>query len=227
MKDNFIHVCFIVDNSGSMYTSVKDVVGGFKQVIDDQKKVKDGSCSVTLYTFNDKVKQVYRGIDINNVDVKNFEDTYQPGGMTAMNDGIGRAIDEVGEWLAEMDESERPSKNLIVIMTDGEENASKEYTLDTVKEKIKHQTEKYNWTFVYQCADITSTKEAKKLGISTTSFTSKLNYKKNYNAISNSVTSWRCATMDSADAVFCSTLKNETNKVTSEFEDEIGRKVTD
>lgn len=228
MKDNFIHVCFIVDKSGSMYSSVNDVVGGFKQVIDEQKKIKEGKCAVTLYTFNDSVKRVFRGVDINNLDVKDFENIYQPGGMTAMNDGIGRAIDEIGEWLADMEESERPSKNLIVIMTDGEENASKEYTLDSVKDKIKHQTDKYNWTFVYQCADITTAKDANKLGIIIRSCTSKHNYTKNYNAISNSIRSYRCAaTMDSADAIFCSTLADETSKVTNEYEKELGYKISD
>ena len=45
MKENFIHVCFVVDKSGSMYSSKNDVIGGFKKVIDEQKAQKEAQCS--------------------------------------------------------------------------------------------------------------------------------------------------------------------------------------
>ena len=134
MKDNFIHVCFIIDKSGSMYGSENDVIGGFKKVINEQKMNNIGTCAVSLYEFDKKVINHFVGMDINLVN-ENLE--YSPGGSTAMNDAIGTAVTEIGKWLSDMPEEERPSKNLIVIMTDGEENSSQEYSLQQVKDMIK------------------------------------------------------------------------------------------
>ena len=136
MKENFIHVCFVIDESGSMCGSQSDVIGGFKRVIDEQKAIKDGTCSVSLFKFEDEVTEVYRGKDVNDVEYLD-EHTYKPGGCTAMNDGIGTAIDRIGKWLDGMKEEDKPEKNLIVIMTDGMENASKEYTGKQVRDMIK------------------------------------------------------------------------------------------
>ena len=121
MKENFIHVCFIVDESGSMFGTENDIIGGFKKGIDEQRANKDGKCAVSLYKFQSKVSKIYIGKDVNEVDYLD-EKSYCPGGCTAMNDAIGTAIDEIGKWLDGMDESEKTEKNLIVIMTDGEEN---------------------------------------------------------------------------------------------------------
>ena len=118
-----------------------------------------------------------------------------------MNDGIGTAIDEVGMWLSDMDESERPSKNLIVIMTDGMENASKEYTLQDVKDRIKHQEEKYNWSFVYMGTDLNSLDDAKNLGIALASVSSRDNVVNNYSHVNSYATCYRSAvTMDAFNA---------------------------
>ena len=76
MKDNLIHVCFVVDESGSMYGSISDVIGGFERTIKEQSENKDGECIVSLFTFNDKVKELYLGKNIK--DVKTID--YHPGG---------------------------------------------------------------------------------------------------------------------------------------------------
>ena len=125
MKEKLIHVVFVVDSSGSMSGSEQDVIGGFKKTIDEQKKIKDGDCIVSLYEFASDVKQVYLGKSLNEIDGLD----YTVGGMTRLYDGMGTAIDEVGRWLADKPEEERPSKNLIVVITDGGENSSYEYRL--------------------------------------------------------------------------------------------------
>ena len=109
MKDKLIHVAFIIDSSGSMSGSEADVIGGFKKTIDEQKKVKDGECIVSLYEFASDVKQVYLGKTLD--EVKDLD--YTVGGMTRLYDGIGTAVDDIGKWLSDMDESERPSKILL------------------------------------------------------------------------------------------------------------------
>lgn len=176
MKSNLLHICFILDESGSMYTLVDDVIGGFQKLINEQKEEKNGECIISLYRFSDTVKKDYIGKPVDEVPKL----TYSPGGCTAMNDGVGTAIDEIGKWLSDMDESERPSKNMIVIMTDGQENASKEYNFDTVKAKIKHQEEKYSWTFVYMGTNLQDLKDANRLGIKMRSVSDSRNIAANY-----------------------------------------------
>ena len=206
LNKNWINLVFVIDKSGSMYSSKEDVVGGFEKTIAEQKKDKDGKVTVSLFTFNEKVREEYLGIDIN--DITKFH--YSPDGMTAMNDGIGTAIDKVGEWLYEKDKNgeELPGKTLVVVMTDGMENASKEYTLKQVQDKIKEQTEKYSWEFIYMGTDITTSKAADDLGFKFKTYGSRKKFANNY------------------DIINCATLDEAATKNTADYEDEIGKKIT-
>ena len=214
MKDNFIHVAFVIDSSGSMYRSISDVIGGFNKTIAEQKNVEKGECAISLFTFNGNVEEHYLGKDINDID--NFN--YCPNGMTALYDGVGQAIDKIGKWLSNMDESERPSKNLIVIMTDGAENSSKEYTSNQVKDMIKHQEEVYDWSFVYMGTDLTNINDAKDLGIRMSSVSSRKDLGNSYDII-NSVTScYRSALSVEAAAATMDWLQTECENVTTKYE---------
>lgn len=189
MKDGLIHLCFIIDESGSMHGSEADVVGGFDSFITEQKKVEDGECLVSVFRFANLVTKDFIGKPLDEIEPLQ----YKTGGCTAMNDGIGAAIDEIGKWLSDIDESERPSKNMIVIMTDGEENSSREYSLQQVKDMIKHQEEKYNWSFVYMGSDINSLNDARALGITYMSVSSKNNIIANYSTINDYAVKYRCS----------------------------------
>lgn len=189
MKDNFIHVCFVIDESGSMTGTENDVIGGFKKVVDEQKEVKSGSCSVSYFKFASNVEEVYVGKDVN--DVEYLDGKYVPGGMTALFDGVGTAIDRIGKWIDQMPEDEKPEKNLIVIMTDGGENFSKEYSSEKVKGMIKHQEEKYNWSFIYMGSDLTDAHDANALGVATKMYSSKKSYASNYTAINDVLCEYR------------------------------------
>ena len=68
MKENFIHVCFVIDSSGSMFRSESDVIGGFSRVINEQKSNKNGSCVVSVIDFNTTPEIVYLGKDVSEVD---------------------------------------------------------------------------------------------------------------------------------------------------------------
>lgn len=221
MKDNLIHLCFVIDESGSMYGSKADVVGGFNNLIEEQKKVEDGECIVSVYRFASSVSKDFIGKPLDEVG----ELKYNPGGGTAMNDGIGTAIHEIGVWLNDMDESKRPAKNMIVIMTDGEENMSCEYTLEQVKEMIKHQEEKYNWSFVYMGSDVSSLDDAKALGISLMSVSAKNNITKNYANVGSYARSFRCA-KSSSDVLLAQTMfETELEQDTQRYEAANGIKV--
>ena len=212
MKSNLLHICFVLDESGSMYNSVDDVIGGFQKLIDEQKGEKNGECIISLYRFSSTVKKDYIGKPVNEVPKLN----YSPGGCTAMNDGVGTAIDEIGKWLSDMNESERPSKNIIVIMTDGQENASKEYNFDTVKAKIKHQEEKYSWTFVYMGTNLQDLKDANRLGIKMRSVSGSRNIAANYSHIDTYAKALRSSTnaasVAAADAFLTRQLCEDTTR---------------
>lgn len=212
MKSNLLHICFVLDESGSMYNSVDDVIGGFQKLIDEQKGEKNGECIISLYRFSDTVKKDYIGKPVDEVSKL----IYSPGGCTAMNDGVGTAIDEIGKWLSDMNESERPSKNMIVIMTDGQENASKEYNFDTVKAKIKHQEEKYSWTFVYMGTNLQDIKDANRLGIKMRSVSDSRNIVANYSHIDTYAKALRSSTnaasVAAADAFLTRQLCEDTTR---------------
>lgn len=214
MKSNLLHICFVLDESGSMYNSVNDVIGGFQRLIDEQKGEKNGECIISLYRFSGIVKKDYIGKPVNEVPRL----TYSPGGCTAMNDGIGTAIDEIGKWLSDMDESERPSKNMIVIMTDGQENASKEYDFDVVKEKIKHQEEKYSWTFVYMGTNLQDLKDANRLGIKMRSVSSSRNIAANYSHIDTYAKALRKSTNTASVAAADSFLTRQLCEDTTRYQ---------
>lgn len=223
MKDKLIHVCFVIDSSGSMAGSEKDVVGGFRKTIEEQKAVKDGECIVSLYEFASGVKQVYLGKKLD--EVKDLD--YFVGGMTRLYDGIGTAVDDVGKWLANMDESERPSKNLIVIITDGGENSSTEYNLKDVKDRIKEQTNKYSWDFIYLGNDLSDAKDANDIGIKYRGFTTKKKFYNNYDVISTGLTAYRCAAnVAEASLAFNDSIAKSMTALNEEYKEDTGIDLT-
>jgi len=90
---------------------------------------------------------------------------YVPGGFTALLDAVGSAIDTLGESLSQRADEDRPDKVIVVIITDGLENASKEYTLASVRSRIEHQQRQYKWQFLFLGANIDAFAEARSLGI--------------------------------------------------------------
>lgn len=224
MKDKLIHVCFVIDSSGSMSGSEKDVIGGFEKTIKEQKEVKDGECIVSLYEFASSVKQVYLGKKLDEVNGLD----YNVGGMTRLWDGLGTAIDDVGKWLADMPEEERPSKNLIVVITDGGENSSTEYRLKDIRDRIKEQTEKYNWSFIYLGNDLSDAKDADDIGIKFKGFTTKKKFYNNYDVISTGVTAYRCAAnISEASLALDSSITKSMNTLNAEYKEDTGIDLTD
>lgn len=163
MKNDLTEIVCIVDRSGSMESLTDDVIGGINRFIQDQKAV-EGSANFTLVLFNNEVETVHNSINIDDVPLLT-RGTYVVRGTTAMNDAIGMTVTNIGKKLASVDETDRPSKVIVCIMTDGHENASNEFTTETVKDMIDHQTEKYSWEFVFMAANIDVDEAADQIGI--------------------------------------------------------------
>ncbi len=202
---NLTEVIAILDRSGSMDSSVDDVIEGFNGFVEEQKGIK-GECRFTLVGFDSKgpwgsqvpvIETLYEGIDVKEVLLLN-NDTYFARGGTPLNDAIGLSIDRAGERFAALAEEDRPAKVIIFVSTDGEENASIEFPGRgnvNLKAKIKHQEEKYNWQFVFTAGDIDAYAAGAQLGVVSSntlnSGKSKLGTQALYGGLSRKVSDFR------------------------------------
>lgn len=153
----------LIDRSGSMITIKDDTEGGWKTFLDSQRDdLKEGeSIEVWLSDFDTEYQKVYSGTDIREVP----DYTLTPRGWTALVDSMYRMISEIGSELEGRDEDDRPGTVLFVTLTDGEENASVEVKPHQLRDKIKEQTDKYGWNFVFLGANIDAVGVAKAYGI--------------------------------------------------------------
>jgi uncharacterized protein YegL len=138
-----------------------DTIGGFNGFVQNQAKA--GRTNLTSVLFDDQYEILHNGIDAKNVTLSAKE--YYTRGSTALLDAIGKTINEVGTRLRDTQEDQRPGKIIFVITTDGQENASREFTYNEVKTMITRQTEKYRWEFVFMGANLDVAHECFKLGI--------------------------------------------------------------
>jgi len=159
-KPNYTDITVILDRSGSMASVRKDMEGGFDSFIEKQRAVP-GECTVSLVQFDDQYEVVYSGKKLSDVPKM----TLEPRGYTALTDAIARTIDETGRRLAAMREEDRPSQVVLMIITDGHENASTEFKRQDVIDRITHQRGKYNWTISYLGTNQDAMETAKTFGI--------------------------------------------------------------
>jgi hypothetical protein len=162
---NKTDITIILDRSGSMESVKSDTIGGFNSFLEGQQKV-EGEASLSLVQFDDQYEIVYTDRDINSADCLS-QATFQPRGMTALYDAVGRTINSVGQRLAALAEAERPDKVLLVIMTDGFENSSREFNAAKVAEMITHQRSVYKWEFMFIGANQDAVLSAKEIGLPT------------------------------------------------------------
>jgi hypothetical protein len=146
MKENRARIAIILDRSGSMSSVRESTISGFNEFIRSQRALP-GDVSVKLVQFDDQYEIAF---DKPLAEVPELtQDLFVPRGMTALFDAQGRTIIALGEELAALPESERPSKVIVMTLTDGLENASKEFTVDKIAALIKHQTDVYKWDFIF------------------------------------------------------------------------------
>lgn len=148
---NYTHIVLVLDRSGSMSSVRSDTIGGINTFFAEQRKLTD-KCTFTLHQFDDKHEYVYQLTPMSAV-ADLTPSTFVPRGATALLDAIGLEINATGQQLGAMPEPERPAKVLFVIMTDGEENASKEFTNAKIAEMITAQRDIYKWQFVFMGAN--------------------------------------------------------------------------
>lgn len=193
MKENLTELVFILDRSGSMSGLEEDTIGGFNSMLNKQKR-EVGDALVTTVLFDNDYELLHDRLNIKKIKaITNRE--YYVRGSTALLDAIGATINKIGKALSDTKEEDRPDKVIFVIITDGMENSSTEYSLSKIKEMIDHQKNKYSWDFMFLGANIDALKTASDFGIDedraanfiSDSEGTKLNYK----VVSEAVSSFR------------------------------------
>ena len=164
MKKGFSELVFILDKSGSMAGLESDTIGGFNSMLKKQKEL-DGECRITTVLFDNRYELLHDRIDIRAVSPMT-EKEYRVGGNTALLDAIGRTVNKLVGVQKNTAEEYRAESVMFVIITDGQENASREFSADQVKKMIELEKEKYGWEFVFLGANIDAVETAAQFGIS-------------------------------------------------------------
>lgn len=157
---DFTVIQAIIDRSGSMETIRSDAEGGFNAFVADQRN-QPGQCQLSLAQFDNEYEVVYTDRPLDEVPPLQIV----PRGTTAMLDAIGRTVIDLGARLAAMPEDARPGTVLVAIVTDGLENASREFSYAAIKQLITQQEQVYNWTFMYLGADQDAIAQGAQMGI--------------------------------------------------------------
>lgn len=156
------HVTFVLDSSGSMSSIEDDTRGGFNTFLSDQKD-EEGAATVTLFDFNTSVECVYRGRALEAAPELTHE-TYTPGGRTALHDAISVAITDTVDLLSEMDADKRADNVIVVVLTDGKENAS-ETPQERVREQVEKRRKEFDWKFLFIGANQDAALTASEMGM--------------------------------------------------------------
>jgi uncharacterized protein YegL len=163
MKKGLTELVFILDKSGSMSGLESDTIGGYNSMLKKQQSI-EGECHITTVLFDNYYELLHDRIDIKAVSLIT-EKEYQVGGSTALLDAIGNTIHKIGNAQKHTAENYRAEKVMFVIITDGEENSSREYSAEKVKAQIERQKTKFGWEFIFLGANIDAVQTARRFGI--------------------------------------------------------------
>lgn len=164
MKSDYTHIAIVLDRSGSMDSIRKDTIGGFNTFLKTQQAAP-GSCTLTLVQFDSQaIEMVVPAFPINLV-VPLSEKNYIPRANTPLYDAVGQTIEDTGKFLKSTPEHQRPGKVVFVIITDGLENASRQFNAQRVRQMIEHQRDVYKWEFIFLGANIDSYAVTEDIGI--------------------------------------------------------------
>ena len=188
-KNNIVDVVFILDRSGSMGGLESDTIGGFNSMLEKQRKI-EGKAFITTVLFDDQYELLHDRVNI--AKVNNItEKEYFVRGSTALLDAIGKTIAKEKAIQDTLGKNEKADKVLFVIITDGLENASREYNSSTVKKLIETQKEKYGWEFLFLGANIDAIETANTIGINAERAVNyksdSIGTKKNYDTLNKAV----------------------------------------
>lgn len=163
MKKGLTELVFILDKSGSMSGLEKDTIGGFNSMLTKQQEL-DQECFITTVLFDNNYELLHDRINLKAVSPLTNKE-YSIGGSTALLDAIGKTINKLISVQKHTAQEYQAEKVMMIIITDGEENSSREYSADKIKSLIENQKTKYGWEFIFLGANIDSVETASAIGI--------------------------------------------------------------
>jgi Mg-chelatase subunit ChlD len=160
VNPDYTHIAVILDRTGSMESIRDDTIGGFNSFLSEQKQ-QPGKATLTLVQFDsqDPYEVIHQVKTIQEVPELTKE-TYVPRATTPLLDAIGRGINDLEKCISNMQEQERPSKVVFVVITDGQENASREFRRDQILKMINEKEKLYGWQFAFLSADLDAINDA-------------------------------------------------------------------
>lgn len=162
MRNELSELAFILDRSGSMAGLEADTIGGFNAFLEKQKALP-GEARLTTVLFNHRDELLHDRLDIRGVGPLTAKE-YSAGGSTALYDAVGHTIQKIENAQARSAEAYRAGRVLVVITTDGFENASRAYSAARVRAMIERQKEA-GWEFLFLGANIDAQEAAGHIGI--------------------------------------------------------------
>ena len=144
-KRDALHVAFVLDKSGSMTPLAPAVVAGFDDFL-DELRADGGDTDFSMTLFDTTLRRVHLAIPLEHVPSL-ATSGYHPGGGTALLDAIGETVISTDERLARAGCGDE--KVLVVVLTDGYENASRKHTPSSLAELISRYQARPNWTFAF------------------------------------------------------------------------------
>ena len=167
MKNKTTLYHFIVDQSGSMQGMEQQAIAGFNTQLEKiqnlEKTMPDQKFLCSLTFFNSEVQDILKNEPVKQIELLS-NNNYRPEGMTALLDAVGGSIDRIEKQFGKELENDEISV-VMVIITDGYENASKYFTYHMVAQKIARLDETGKWTFSYLGADFDAIHTSKMMNI--------------------------------------------------------------
>jgi uncharacterized protein YegL len=155
-----MYVIFVLDESGSMAHQREATIGGVNEYVQKLRKEHVGEKVLfSLVKFQSVVEPVYMAIPLEDVPEMTGKD-YNPDNLTALYDGVGYAVNEMTKRIDDSEECDV----LVVILTDGHNNDSKEFTYEQICKLIEARKQK-EWSFVFMGADEKAWEVGQSLGV--------------------------------------------------------------
>jgi hypothetical protein len=163
MNEHKTELVFVLDRSGSMHHLVSDTIGGYNALLEKQKS-EPGACLLTTVLFDDRYELLHDRVPLDSIRPMT-EHEYYARGNTALLDAIGSTIAKTASALCGTSEEQRAKKVLFVIVTDGLENASREYSAARVREMVSQKQAQDGWEFLFLGANMDAISVAAQVGI--------------------------------------------------------------
>lgn len=183
--NNDTELVFILDKSGSMAGKEGDTIGGFNALLTKQK-AENGLAYVTTVLFDDKLELLHDRLDVRFVQPIS-EKEYYVGASTALLDAIGHTIFRIEANMRESQMMGKKANVIVVIVTDGYENASRRYSVMEIR-KLVEQHKEMGWEFIFLGANIDAIGTAAHIGIAadraSNFYTDPQGINANYNSVS-------------------------------------------